>query len=148
MTEATKLENLNQQIAEMKAEVELEELKSKKDQVTEPVIEFSQERLNNQQDVESARIRGWAYFVGAYVSGPIWPCLVANRTGQWAPFWVGLGLGVATLPAMFLDLGILSSIPAAAAGTAMMSNKTKQKRRELGVVCAEEADMLRFRKSF
>ena len=148
MSEATKLELLNQQIAEMKAEVELEELKVKKDRIDDPIVEFSAERLQNQQDVECARVRGWGYFVGAYVTGPIWPCLVANRTGQWAPFWVGLGLGVATVPLMFVDLGILSSIPAAAAGTAMMSSKTKQKRIELNVVCAEEADMLRFRKGF
>ena len=72
--------------------------------------------------------------------------MVASRTNQWAPFWVGLGLGVATLPLTFMDLGIFSSIPAAAAGTAMMSNKSKEKRAKLNITCAEQADLMRFGK--
>ena len=24
-------------------------------------------------DIETARVRGWGYFLGAYLTGPIWP---------------------------------------------------------------------------
>ena len=50
------------------------------------------------KDIECARVRGWGYFLGAYLTGPIWPGLVASRTGAWAPFWGGLALGVCSLP--------------------------------------------------
>ena len=105
-------------------------------------------RRERMRDIETARVRGWGYFLGSYLTGPIWPGLVANRTGQWAPFWVGLGVGVVSLPFAFFDLGILSSIPAAGAGTFMMSQKSQQKRRELEIIRPEEADMMLFSKDF
>ena len=105
-------------------------------------------RREKMRDVETARVRGWGYFLGAYLTGPIWPGMVANRTGQWTPFWVGLGLGVCSLPFAFMDLGILSSIPAAGVGTAMMSQKSQEKRRQLDVLTPEEADMILFSKDF
>ena len=96
-------------------------------------------------DIENARCRTWAYFTGAYLTGPIWPGLVASRTGAWAPFWGGLALGVCSLPLAALDLGIITSVPAAGLGTYIMAQKSNEKRRLLNVVSPEEADMLRFR---
>ena len=104
----------------------------------------TQAKMERHYDIEIARTRGWAYFVGSYVTGPIFPAIIASRTKVWAPFWVGLGLGIVGLPFIALDLGILSSIPAAAAGTAMMAKQSEEKRRKLGVITPEEADMMRF----
>jgi len=105
-------------------------------------------KVQQVKDLQTARCRGWAYFLGAYFTGPIWPGVIANRTGEWTPFWVGLGLGVASLPFAFLDLGILTSIPAAGVGTAMMASKSKDKRRLLGIVSPEQADVQLFTKGF
>jgi hypothetical protein len=104
------------------------------------------ERRQKMRDIETARVRGWGYFLGAYLTGPIWPGMVANRTGEWTPFWVGLGLGVCSLPFVFLDLGVVSSLPAAGVGTAMMAQKSKEKRRMLDVISPEQADMMLFSK--
>lgn len=95
-------------------------------------------------DIETARVRGWGYFLGAYLTGPIWPGVVASRTKCWTPFWAGLGLGVITLPFAFMDLGVLSSVPAAGLGTYLMAEKSKEKRRKLGVVTPEHADVMKF----
>ena len=100
------------------------------------------------RDIETARVRGWGYFVGAYFTGPIWPAVIANRTGEWTPFWVGLGLGVVSLPLAVMDLGVISSIPAAGVGTAMMASKSKDKRRQLGIVSPEQADVKLFSRGF
>ncbi len=97
-------------------------------------------------DIETARVRGWAYFTGAYLTGPIWPAVIASRTKCWTPFWAGLGLGVLSLPFAFMDLGIISSVPAAGLGTYLMAEKSKEKRRKLGVVLPEQADALKFSK--
>ena len=105
-------------------------------------------KVQQVKDLQTARCRGWAYFLGAYLTGPIWPGVVANRTGEWTPFWVGLGLGVASLPLAFLDLGILTSIPAAGVGTAMMASKSKDKRRILNIVSPEQADVKLFSSGF
>ena len=156
MSDNTNIADLQAQIAELKAQKELRELQEEAAQAEAPKVEveteapkateWSRERMEHQHDIESARVRGWAYFVGSYCTGPIWPGIVAARTNVWAPFWVGLGLGVASLPLAFLDWGIITSIPAAAAGTAMMSKKSEEKRRKLGIACPEQADMMRFQK--
>jgi len=96
-------------------------------------------------DVENARVRTWAYALGAYFTGPIFPFIVANRTKSWTPFWAGLALGTASLPFAFMDLGILTSLPATALGTALQASKSQKKRDELGIVSPEEADLLRFK---
>ncbi len=97
-------------------------------------------------DIETARVRGWAYFSLAYLGGPIWPLVIATRTKKWAPFWAGLGLGVISLPFALLDASIISSIPAAGLGTWMMAEKSKEKRRKLGIVSPEQADAVKFSK--
>jgi len=96
-------------------------------------------------DIENARVRTWAYALGAYLTGPIFPLIVANRTKSWTPFWAGLALGTASLPFAFMDLGILTSLPATALGTVLQAQKSQKKREELGIVSPEEADLLRFR---
>ena len=95
-------------------------------------------------DIETARCRAWGYFLGAYLTGPIWPAVIATRTKKWTPFWAGLGLGVCSLPFLALDLGIISSVPAAGLGTYLMAEKSKEKRRKLGIHSPEQADVLKF----
>lgn len=97
-------------------------------------------------DIETARVRGWGYFLGAYLTGPIWPAVIATRTKKWTPFWAGLGLGVVSLPFAALDLGIISSVPAAGLGTYLMAEKSKEKRRKFNILTAEQADVLKFSK--
>ena len=97
-------------------------------------------------DIETARVRGWGYFLGAYLTGPIWPAVIATRTKKWTPFWAGLGLGVCSLPFAFMDLGIISSVPAAGLGTYLMAEKSKEKRRKLGIHAPEQADAIKFSK--
>lgn len=103
-------------------------------------------RQQEMQDIDTARVRGWAYFAGAYLTGPIWPAVIASRTKVWTPFWAGLALGVASLPFIALDLGIISSVPAAGLGTYLMSEKSKEKRRKLNIVTPEQADVIKFSK--
>ena len=97
-------------------------------------------------DVEAARVRGWAYFAGSYLTGPIWPCVIACRTKTWTPFWAGLGLGIISLPFAFLDATVISSLPAAGLGTYLMAEKSKEKRRKLGIISPEQADAVKFSK--
>ena len=96
-------------------------------------------------DIENARVRTWAYALGAYLTGPITTGIIANRTKNWTPFWAGLALGTASLPFAFMDLGILTSLPATALATVLQAQKSEKKRQELGIVSPEEADLLRFR---
>ena len=115
---------------------------------TTPVTDYQkyQDAQEELADIETARVRGWGYFLGAYLTGPIWPAVIATRTKKWTPFWAGLGLGVVTLPFVALDLGFISSVPAAGLGTYLMAEKSKEKRRKLGVFTPEQADVIKFSK--
>ena len=97
-------------------------------------------------EIETARCRAWGYALGAYLTGPIWPAVIASRTKVWTPFWAGLGLGVLSLPFAALDLGLLSSVPAAGLGTYLMAEKSKEKRRKLNIISPEQADVIKFSK--
>jgi len=101
-------------------------------------------RQQQMTDVEAARVRGWAYFAGAYLTGPVFPLIIATRTKCWGPFWASTALGVLSLPFAFLDATVLSSIPAAGLGTYLMSEKSKEKRRKLNIITPEQADVLKF----
>ena len=103
--------------------------------------EVKQLQLN---DIETARVRGWAYFAGAYLTGPVFPLIIAARTKCWSPFWFSTALGVLSLPFAFLDATVLSSIPAAGLGTYLMSEKSKEKRRKLNIITPEQADVMKF----
>ena len=105
-----------------------------------------QAKQNELADIETARVRGWGYFLGAYLTGPIWPAVIATRTKKWTPFWAGLALGVVSLPFAALDASIISSIPAAGLGTYLMAEKSKEKRRKFGIHAPEQADALKFSK--
>ncbi len=102
------------------------------------------EKQQELADIETARCRAWGYALGAYFTGPIWPGVIAARTKQWTPFWAGLALGVVSLPFVALDLGILSSLPATGLGTYLMAEKSKEKRRKLGIHSPEQADIIKF----
>lgn len=97
------------------------------------------------EDIECARTREWAYFIGCYFTGPIVPLWYYFRNKKAVPFLGGLALGVASLPFALLDLGIFTSVPAAALGTALMQSEAKKSRRKLEVLTAEQADVLKMR---
>lgn len=97
------------------------------------------------EEIECARTREWAYFLGAYLTGPIVPAWYYFRNKKAVPFLGGLALGVATLPFIFLDVGIFSSIPAAGLGTALMHSEAKKSRRKIQALTAEQADVMRMK---
>tara|TARA_A100001201_G_scaffold40855_1_gene42003 strand:+ start:212 stop:577 length:366 start_codon:yes stop_codon:yes gene_type:complete len=112
----------------------------------ETLSSYEQYQLKQEElaDIETARCRAWGYALGAYLTGPIWPGVIAARTKQWTPFWAGLALGVVSLPFAALDLGIISSLPATGLGTYLMAEKSKEKRRKLGIHSPEQADIIKF----
>ena len=142
-------EELLAQAEERKQTEELERLTRQKELLeggTLPSVGTTPVSLQRKMtDIENARVRTWAYALGAYFTGPILPGVIAARTKNWTPFWAGLALGVVSLPFAAMDLGLISSVPAAALGTALQANKSNKKREELGIVSPEEADLLRFK---
>lgn len=101
-----------------------------------------QERI---EDIECARHREWAYFLGAYLTGPIVPAIYWYKDKKNMPFLVGLAAGVITFPFVLLDAGLFSSLPAAGIATAAMHSESKKSRRKLEVFTAEQADILKMK---
>ena len=143
-----KIQELQAQAEERKQDEELRDLKHQMEDLQGGRLPQApaQSLQRKMVDIENARVRTWAYALGAYLTGPIMPLMVANRTKNYTPFWSGLALGVVSLPFAFMDLGIISSVPAVALGTVLQAKKSDEKRGELGIVSPEEADVLRFQK--
>ena len=122
--------DLNQQLEDLKA--------GRLPNAEEPTTTGS--RTESIRDLDTARVRLWAYGLGAYLTGPIFPGIVAARTKEWMPFWIGLGAGVFCLPFAALDLGLISSVPAAGIAVAAQASKTNKKRLKHGITMPEQAD--------
>ena len=97
------------------------------------------------EDIECARTREWAYFIGAYLTGPIVPTWYWFRNKKNVPFIGGLAAGVITLPFILLDGGIFSSLPAAGLATGLMHQEAKKSRRRVEALTAEQADVLKMK---
>ena len=96
-----KLEELKAQAEQRKQDEEEAELKRQLNDLKEGRLpgETKTEgpagsRTEQIKDLETARVRLWAYGLGAYLTGPIFPGIIAARTKEWMPFWIGLGAGV------------------------------------------------------
>ena len=139
---AQKVEELQAQAEQRKQDEEeaelkrqLEELKAGRIPVSEtaegqPIFgtpgqgEAASSRTEQIKDLDTARVRLWAYGLGAYFTGPIYPGIIAARTKEWMPFWVGLAAGVICLPFAAIDLGLLSSLPATGVAVAACRLRT------------------------
>lgn len=108
-------------------------------------FEEYQAKQERAEDIECARRREWAYFLGAYLTGPIVPAIYWYKDKKNMPFLVGFAAGVVTLPFMLIDMGLFSSLPAAGIATAAMHSESKKSRRKLEVVTAEQADYLKMK---
>jgi hypothetical protein len=144
---ASKLEELKAQAEQRKQDEEEAELKRQLNDLKEGRLpgETTAEgpagsRTEQIKDLDTARVRLWAYGLGAYLTGPIFPGIVAARTKEWMPFWIGLGAGTLMLPFAFLDLGLISSVPAAGVAVAAQASKTNKKRLKYGITMPEQAD--------
>ena len=144
---AQKLEELKAQAEQRKQDEEEAELKRQLNDLKEGRLPGETKtdgpagsRTEQIKDLDTARVRLWAYGLGAYLTGPIFPGIVAARTKEWMPFWIGLGAGVVCLPFAAIDLGLLSSVPAAGVAVAAQASKTNKKRKQYGVVMPEQAD--------
>lgn len=97
------------------------------------------------EDIETARTREWAYFLGAYLTGPIVPAFYYFRNKKAVPFLGGMVAGVIGLPFMLLDLGLFSSLPPAGLAVGLMHSEAKKARRKLEILTAEQADIVKMK---
>ena len=158
MSDTQSIETLKAEVEALKAE-KLEELKAQAEQRKQDEEEADLKRQLNDlksgripgettagsrteqiKDLDTARVRLWAYGLGAYFTGPIYPGIIAARTKEWMPFWVGLAAGVVCLPFAAIDLGLLSSLPATGVAVAAQASKTNKKRQQYAVLMPEQAD--------
>lgn len=160
MTDAQNIEALKAEVEALKAQ-KVEELQAQAEQRKQDEEEADLKRQLNDlkagripgettgtapsrteqiKDLDTARVRLWAYGLGAYFTGPIYPGIIAARTKEWMPFWVGLAAGVVCLPFAAIDLGLLSSLPATGIAVAAQASKTNKKRQQYAVLMPEQAD--------
>jgi len=142
---AEKLEELKAQAEQRKQDEEEAELKRqlndlKAGRIPGETTGAAPSRTEQIKDLDTARVRLWAYGLGAYLTGPIFPGIIAARTKEWMPFWIGLGAGVICLPFAAIDLGFLSSLPATGVAVAAQASKTNKKRQQYAVLMPEQAD--------
>ena len=164
MTEQTKsIEDLKAEVETLKVQ-KLEELKAQAEQRKQDEEEAELKRQLNDlkegrlpgetktegpagsrteqiKDLETARVRLWAYGLGALISLVLsFPGIIACSYQRVDAVLDWSRSGVICLPFAALDLGLLSSVPAAGVAVAAQASKTNKKRQQYGVMMPEQAD--------
>ena len=154
-TTKTELETIQEQIAVLKAQKELNQVKEQVvDQETPaPVKEQRRETRatstgENFRQIKSSRVRAWGTVASHVFLPPVASAVYCSKTEKWAPFFIGTGMAVVGVPLAFVDMGITAGLLAPITSAVMIVNQVKDDRRRQGFIGPEEADVAYFSRSF
>jgi len=139
-TNKTELETLQEEIAVLKAQKELNREKKR--------VTSAPPTCENFRQIKSSRVRSWGAVVGHIILPPVASAVYCSKTEKWAPFFIGTGVAVVGIPLAVIDMGITAGVFAPIASAAMIVNQVKDDRRRQGFIGPEEADVEYFSQSF
>ena len=151
MTEATELQILQAEIAELKAQKqaeaqtadaqrELDDLKAGR----VPVTSAGNYAIAGEQikDIKLAQVRQGMNGLFHFLLAPVASIYYGSKTGYWMPTLAATGVAVVALPFAVADLGLTFAVAPPLTSCLMMCNRSSEKRRQLGILMPEQADAL------
>ena len=151
-----------QELAELKAQIELLKAKKEVQQYEQKVTEEVKEPQVREADrysaalsageefrqVKSARVRCWGVALGHLFLPPVASIVYATKTEKWAPTLVATGVAVVGIPLAMADMGLTAAVAAPVTSALMTINQIKDDRKRKQFVGPEEADVAYFSRSF
>ena len=91
---------------------------------------------------KAASNRVWGIIVLHALCAPLGSAVYSAKQGNWLPFGLSTVVAVVGLPFALFDLGLTSFVIAPGLSVWLLVDKTMSSRRQLGVCCPEEAEMV------
>ena len=102
-----------------------------------------QTNLEKLNDAKLARVRvGFSWIIHLFTIAPIASIVYSAKTNYWAPTLAATGVAVVTLPVSIFDYGITFAVAPPITSAVLLQTKAQEKRRKLGIVGPEEADII------
>lgn len=104
--------------------------------------EFKQ-NLERLGDAKQARIRnGLSWVLHLFTLPPVVSLVYGAKTNYWVPTLAATGVAAVTLPFSLIDYGITFAVAPPITSAVLLQTKSQEKRRKLGIVGPEEADII------
>lgn len=147
-TETKTLEQIQAEVAELKAQKEaeaemakaqreLEDLKAGRTTVANRAVAGEQIA-----DLKVARVRQGLCGLSHFLCAPVASIVYGAKTGYWMPTLAATGVAVVAVPVAMVDLGFTFAIAPPLTSCLMMCNKSSETRRKLGILMPEQADAM------
>ena len=156
------MSNSAQELAELKAQIEIMKAKKEVAEYEEKVTQEAKDPVVRETErytaaaksgedfrqVKSSRVRCWGVVLGHMLMAPVASIIYSAKTEKWAPTLVATGVAAVGVPFAFVDMGITATIAAPVTSIVMTVNQVKEDRKRQGFVSPEEADAAYFSRSF
>ena len=141
MTREETIAQLKQEIAELTAEKEVENLQRQVDS-----LKTFPRCSQNEDDLKQARVRCVPLGVWHFIAAPVASWVYSIKTNNYIPSLVGTGIALVGFPLAVIDLGITAAVGAPVAAATLHITNTLEKRRKLNICMPEEADKMLYRR--
>ena len=107
-----------------------------------------QKTLEEVKDIKQARLRQGICWV-THLLLPLPPAVslyYASKTQYWAPFWAATAAAALTAPIALFDMGLTFFVAPPVTSAVLLTTKSSEKRRKLGIIGPEQADVIAWEK--
>ena len=114
--------------------------------MTETKVDYKeyQKTVEEVKDIKQARVRQGIAWV-THLILPLPPAVslyYASKTQYWVPFWAATAAAVVSAPIAFFDMGLTFFVAPPVTSAVLLTNKSTEKRRKLGIIAPEQADAM------
>jgi len=100
-------------------------------------------KLEQLNDAKQARVRlGIAWVLHMFVVPPVTSLVYSVKTNYWMPFIAASGAAAVALPISLVDYGITLAVAPPVTSAVLLTTRSQEKRRKLGIMGPEQADKI------
>lgn len=107
-----------------------------------------QKTLEEVKDIKQARMRQGICWV-THLLVPLPPAVslyYASKTQYWAAFWAATAAAAVSVPIALFDMGLTFFVAPPVTSAVLLTTRSSEKRRKLGIIGPEQADIMAFEK--
>lgn len=105
-------------------------------------VEFK-DKMDRLNDAKQARVRlGISWLLHMFTVPPIVSLVYSVKTNYWVPTIAATGAAAVTLPLALFDYGLTFAVAPPVTSAVLLTTRSQEKRRKLGILGPEQADVM------